>query len=110
MAKVKVKVTLPTLYDTMLDAFKDAGYVVEEDSWMEGVGYDEPTREYWFDVRFDPKNIKDKSKAYVSHFFFGADKNKLQSHLLYETIYTARTHIIQSYRRIKTLNKIIKTT
>lgn len=62
-----------TLYSELVKNFKELGYVVEEDSWIENVGYDEPTREYWFDVVVKQTN----NKKIVNHYFFGCNKNKI---------------------------------
>jgi hypothetical protein len=84
--KNKTKIVQTTLYDIMLKAFKDAGYTVNEGSWIESVGYDVPTTEYWFDVEFHPKNIF-KEKGYTSHFWFKNNKDVLLEHSLYEVKY-----------------------
>lgn len=88
MKKEKQKAITPTVYDIMLTAFKNAGYYVQEDSWIEEMGYSVPTREYWFDVQFFPKEMKDGAKGHTSHFYFADDKNVLKQHIIYENIYT----------------------
>lgn len=88
MKKEKQKAVKTTLYDIMLKAFRDAGYTVEEESWVESVGYSVPTMEYWFDVQFVPKEITHKSKGHTSSFYFADNKNVLKSHTLYENEYT----------------------
>lgn len=86
MTKEKSKKNDKTLYDQMLKAFQKAGYKVVEGSWIEDVGYDVPTTEYWFDVEFHPRDIF-KEKGYISHFWFKNNKNILVEHSLYEVKY-----------------------
>lgn len=88
MKKEKQKAVKTTLYDIILKAFRDAGYTVEEESWVESVGYSVPTREYWFDVQFFPKEMENGAKGYTSHFYFADNKNVLKQHIIYENEYT----------------------
>lgn len=77
-----------TLYSTLVKNFKKLGYVVEEDSWIELVGYDEPTREYWFDVVIKQTN---KVKV-VQHYFFRNDKNTIME----ISIWKSKIEIVES--------------
>jgi hypothetical protein len=69
----KQKKKKKTLYDTLVEQFMDAGYTVKEYNWLEGIGYKESTREYWFDVIYK----KEGDLIYSLHYWFGPDLNKL---------------------------------
>ena len=65
-----------TLYDRLLENFKEMGYEVEEGGWTEAVGYKKPTPEFWFDVTVSEEKYKYKQ---VLHYWFGSNKNKILS-------------------------------
>ena len=65
-----------TLYDRLLENFKELGYEVEEGGWIEAVGYKKPTPEFWFDVTVSEEEYKYKQ---VLHYWFGSNKNKILS-------------------------------
>lgn len=60
-----------TVYKSLIKKFKDMGYKVSKGSWIESVGYDVPTKQYWFDVTIGEK----KKVETTMHFYFGDDKN-----------------------------------
>ena len=69
----KQKKEKKTLYATLIEQFIEAGYKVEEGSWVETVGYDKPTTEYWFDVVYKEK----ENVVYTLHYWFCANLDKL---------------------------------
>ena len=68
-----------TLYDTLKETYEKQGFIIEEDSWIESVGYKKPTKEYWFDVQIPVKG----SKRITIHYFFKDNKNVLDSFNMY---------------------------
>ena len=62
-----------TLYKSLIKKYKEMGYKVNKGNWVESIGYDVPTKEYWFDITLK----KTKKSETTLHFYFKADKNKL---------------------------------
>jgi len=73
-----------TLYDQLLENFKELGYEIEEGSWTESVGYKNPTLEFWFDIVVSEEHSKYKQ---VLHYWFGSNKNKIKSIECWKTSY-----------------------
>lgn len=72
-----------TLYDKLLQNFKDLGHTVVEDSWTETIGYKKPTEEFWFDVV-----VEDNSKERLSlHYYFKNNLNKIDHVQLFKVEY-----------------------
>lgn len=70
-----------TLFKSLTKKFKDLGYKVNKGSWLETVGYDAPTKQYWFDITlFKKKKIKT-----TMHFYFRDDKNSKPEIEIWET-------------------------
>jgi hypothetical protein len=70
----KEKKEKKTLYATLLEQFINAGYKVEEGEWEEGLGYDQPTTEYWFDLK-----VTKDDNLFTMNYWFGSDLNTLKS-------------------------------
>lgn len=68
-----------TLYDTLKETYAKQGFIIEEDSWTEVVGYKKPTEEYWFDVKVPVKG----NKRITLHYFFKDNKNVLNKFNMY---------------------------
>ena len=68
-----------TLYDTLKETYEKQGFIIEEDSWIESVGYKKPTQEYWFDVQISIRG----NKRITLHYFFIDNKNVLDSFNMY---------------------------
>lgn len=81
------KKEVKTLYQQMVESFRNSGHDVNEQSWTERVGYDVPTEEYWFDVNFLPNVMKEGAIGYTSHFWFKDNLNEICSHSIYKNIY-----------------------
>ncbi len=72
-----------TLYKSLIKKYKDMGYKVNKGNWVESVGYNTPTKEYWFDVTLK----KTKKSETTIHFYFKADKNKVSDIEMWETTF-----------------------
>lgn len=72
-----------TLYKSLTKKYKDLGYKVNKGSWIESVGYDTPTKEYWFGI-----TLKQTKKVETTlHFYFKADKNNTPEVQMWETTF-----------------------
>lgn len=72
-----------SLYKSLAKKYKDMGYKVNKGHWIESVGYDTPTKEYWFDI-----TLKQTKKVEVTmHFYFKADKNSTPEVQMWETTF-----------------------
>ena len=71
-----------SLYTSLAKKFKGLGYRVNKGNYLETVGYDFPTKQYWFDVTlFKKKKIKT-----TMHFYFGANKSRKPEVEIWETL------------------------
>lgn len=72
-----------TLYKSLAKKFKEMGFKVNKGSWVESVGYDIPTKEYWFDITIK----KSKKVETTLHFYFNANKNNTPEVQMWETTF-----------------------
>jgi hypothetical protein len=71
-----------SLYKSLAKKFKGLGYRVNKGNYLETVGYDFPTKQYWFDVTlFKKKKIKT-----TMHFYFGDNRNGKPEIEIWETL------------------------
>lgn len=71
-----------TVYKSLTKKFKDMGYKVNKGSWVETVGYDVPTKQYWFDITL----FKKKKVKTTMNFYFGDDKDSKPEIEIWETL------------------------
>lgn len=71
-----------SLYKSLAKKFKDLGYKVNKGSWLESVGYEVPTKQYWFDITL----VKNKKSKTTMHFYFGANKSTKPEVEIWQTL------------------------
>ena len=70
-----------TKYEKLVKDFRDKGFFVKESTFIEEVGYDEPTEEYLFTVQFK----KTKKKVVELIYSFKNNKDVIDYVQMWET-------------------------